>query len=172
MANIYSHVPGDKHPGSVRAFMKKYVQGVKRGEVSVPCDTCNACCRSAKIIVELSEEEAKRHGGEPDAEYGWRMPKGADGSCIKLVDGKCSIYADRPFVCRTYDCRWSMLIGFMPTDDPPLAEALRQWASFSIPTPEDKDTWVAIRLAIASGGLPNNSDEAMEKATRLETLLG
>ena len=27
------------------------------------------------------------------------------GGCVYLVDNRCSIYSDRPWVCRTFDCR-------------------------------------------------------------------
>jgi Fe-S-cluster containining protein len=40
------------------------------------------------------------------ARRGGRLPKGgAEGDCpLLLEDGTCSVYADRPFGCRTYFC--------------------------------------------------------------------
>ncbi len=89
------------------------------------CDTCRpycgAICCSAYGFVGLSEEEAKSGKFEyreatDDCtcdsckrmrELGLRfmLPKHPDGSCVYL-DGtrKCSIYEDRPDVCRNYTC--------------------------------------------------------------------
>lgn len=47
----------------------------------------------------------------------------ADGSCSRLVDGKCSIYSDRPTICRMFDCRVYLLTG-IPSGDPIMAEAV------------------------------------------------
>ena len=48
------------------------------------CSKCGACCRSA----------GKMNG----AKYG--LPIKKDGSCAHLVGNECSIYEDRPSICR------------------------------------------------------------------------
>jgi len=89
------------------------------------CDECRphcaAACCSGYGYVGLTEEEAGSgryeyhevaegcdcQACERMRELGIRytLPKQADGSCIYL-DGerRCSIYADRPEVCRAYTC--------------------------------------------------------------------
>ena len=49
------------------------------------CSQCGACCRAAGRI------NAEKFG----------LPVKADGSCGHLVGNLCSIYDDRPDVCRT-----------------------------------------------------------------------
>ena len=48
------------------------------------CSSCGACCLSA--------------GRLNGSEYG--LPIKEDGSCANLVGSKCSIYEDRPDICR------------------------------------------------------------------------
>jgi len=48
------------------------------------CSECGACCRSI----------GKMNGSK----YG--LPVKEDGSCANLVGNKCSIYKDRPSICR------------------------------------------------------------------------
>ena len=54
-----------------------------------PCGECNACC-----VGQLSGEV-----------YGRKF--GCGKKCDFLLNGLCSIYADRPSMCRTYQCAWS-----------------------------------------------------------------
>jgi uncharacterized protein len=91
------------------------------------CQGCAKCCRGAfgdntvtvfpdeirKLmaatgkewldIVEPEEED----GGDPD-DYGnrhafeWALRKKPDGDCMFLENGRCTVYASRPCVCRTY----------------------------------------------------------------------
>jgi hypothetical protein len=44
-----------------------------------------------------------------------------------------------------------------------MQESFAQWAPFSMPTAEDKDTFIAIRLAMVDGGLPATWEEADRK---------
>ena len=49
------------------------------------CTECGACCKATPALTVLG------------------FPVKDDGSCIKLVDNKCSIYEDRPQICRVRD---------------------------------------------------------------------
>lgn len=51
-------------------------------------DSCYKCCTN---IVQFSRSEEEAMGG-----YEW------NGKCSHLVDGKCSVYENRPFVCRIF----------------------------------------------------------------------
>lgn len=50
--------------------------------MSFPCTQCGACCRRAFLVP------------------GFPLPVKPDGSCAKLVGNLCSIYEDRPEICR------------------------------------------------------------------------
>jgi len=49
---------------------------------------------------------------------GWRLRKRGDGACVHLQDNKCSIYADRPQVCRNFTCKggWRIAASVFPPD--------------------------------------------------------
>jgi Fe-S-cluster containining protein len=91
------------------------VQGAIRGErgSEVPCGGCTACCTSSQF-VHIGPDETGTFAAiprkllfpAPGAPPG-HVLLGYDerGHCPMLVDGACSIYADRPRTCRTYDCR-------------------------------------------------------------------
>lgn len=66
---------------------------------------CHAACCKLRFALSVSDVEAgkvKWTLGQP-----YMIRQGADGYCHHLdrVSQGCSIYADRPFVCRAYDCR-------------------------------------------------------------------
>lgn len=54
-----------------------------------PCGDCNACC-SGQLLGDV---------------YGFEM--GCGKPCSFLLGGKCTIYEDRPNMCRNYQCAWS-----------------------------------------------------------------
>lgn len=150
-----------RSPGSVTGMVRRYRAGLQRGTVDVPCETCTACCREPQ--VQLLREEWERF---PDAERGEAgeryLPRQEDGSCTRFVDGKCSIYADRPYACRIFDCRVANLLGILLREDeaPRMREAQMQWAEFRRPTVDDEDLFLAIRLSV------------VEKASRELTVAG
>jgi hypothetical protein len=88
------------------------------------------------------------------------IPRNPDGSCSKLVDGKCTIYAHRPETCRSYDCRLLLAAGeaVVAADEPWLDIInLEQWAGFELRTVDDVDDLVAFRLALAATPSGNNA---------------
>ncbi len=86
------------------------------------CLTCGACCSSAinKVVVfKVEFDETKFSHGKHIEKFtvlegeDHKMKFTADGKCIAL-DGKvgecvsCTIYENRPFVCRTFEVGGSM----------------------------------------------------------------
>lgn len=76
------------------------------------CENCNMCCKH--VIFELQKPANKEdydeiiwflsHKGIKvyiDEEGGWNAE--ARNECKYLKDGKCSIYNERPQICRDYD---------------------------------------------------------------------
>lgn len=68
------------------------------------CGSCNLCCTNKTISI--TEEEASRleHTRQGKA---WILKSQEDGLCYyyDLATRRCSNYANRPLVCREFDCR-------------------------------------------------------------------
>jgi hypothetical protein len=136
--------------GSPTTFVRHLEREVKAGrtEAKVPCNGCNRCCRAAGLNVDLLDHERPKYRCHLDEELDTHvLDKNLDGSCVYLVDGKCSIYAERPQACRLYDCRVPALLGFIPHDDPLVIEGVGQWYP-ELKTVDDRDALVAIRLCV------------------------
>ena len=123
--------------------------------VDVACGTCTACC-TASYFIHVRPDETRTLARIPKnllfAAPG--MPKGhrvmgydEDGHCPMLVDNACSIYADRPQTCRTYDCRVFPATGLEP-DQPLIKRRARSWR-FDYPTQRDRDEHAAVQAALA-----------------------
>lgn len=74
----------------------------------VPCGSCVACCKLLSPYLTPEEISSGKYpislingpNGPVVALY-----RNINGGCSMLKDDKCSIYEDRPFACRQYDCR-------------------------------------------------------------------
>lgn len=87
------------------------------------CRCCGACCSGADNEVMVSPDEVEllmQASGLPFADiaepypdwmefpdgtkltFGWVLKRGADGNCLFLKNGRCTVYASRPHICRTY----------------------------------------------------------------------
>lgn len=103
-------------------------------DADVPCGPCTACCTSSQFVHIGPEETATLARIPPALRFpAPGMPDGhvllgydASGRCPLLTDLGCSIYADRPRTCRTYDCRVFPAAGVTP-DKPGIAERVRSW---------------------------------------------
>jgi uncharacterized protein len=127
----------------------------ERRDADVPCGACNACCRTSHYInvrpedgraLKLLPRELLRPApGLPPG----NMYLGFDeqGRCPMLADGRCTIYADRPRACRTYDCRIYAAAG-IAADRPDIDAQARRWR-FAFPAPRDCEKLDAVRAAVA-----------------------
>lgn len=72
----------------------------------VPCAGCVRCCVGDAVRL-LPGDDPARYRTEPHPYFpGQRMlAHRADGACIYLGNGACSIHPDRPQQCREMDCR-------------------------------------------------------------------
>ena len=80
------------------------------------CKLSGVCCRLFYINLTKEEYESKKfktqfeefgfvEDFEEAQEYGANvLSKKEDGSCVYLVDNKCSIHARRPNACRDFFC--------------------------------------------------------------------
>jgi Fe-S-cluster containining protein len=84
-----------------------------------PCLHCGACCAAFRVAFHWSEAEGVTHGRVPLAltekldphRLAMRGTDAADPHCIALIGAvgnatRCSIYADRPSVCREVTPSW------------------------------------------------------------------
>jgi hypothetical protein len=124
----------------------------------VPCADCTACCTSSQFIHIGPDETGTIARIPADLLFPapW-LPRGhvllgydEHGHCPMLVDGRCSIYADRPRTCRTYDCRVFAAAGVEvgEVDKAGIADRVRRWR-FALPDPSDAARLAAVRSAAA-----------------------
>lgn len=128
-----------------------------RGErgADVPCGTCTACCTSSQF-VHIGPDETDTLARIPRALLfpAPGLPRGhvllgydERGHCPMLVDNRCSIYAQRPRTCRTYDCRVFAAAAVQPDDDKPLiAQQAGRW-QFELDAPADRSRQAAVHAA-------------------------
>src|SRR5216117_1761824 len=76
----------------------------------VPCDGCTVCCRHSPSLPlipgldNVSSYDTVMVDGMPE------FRRQEDGSCIYLINNRCSIYNRRPWICRSFDCRANMVL--------------------------------------------------------------
>ncbi len=94
-----------------------------------------------------------------------------------LVDGACSIYADRPLTCRTYDCRVFPAAGVSVADEDKalIAERALRW-KFDYASERDRGQHAAVRAAARflrehadsfGGAVPKNSTQLAVLAVKV-----
>ncbi len=115
-----------------------------RGEAEsdVPCGTCTGCCTSSQFVLVTPEDTAARSVipaellfPAPFLPGSHLLPYDARGRCPMLGERGCTIYAERPMTCRTYDCRVFPAAG-VEADKPAVAERAGRW-EFEHPTERD-----------------------------------
>jgi Fe-S-cluster containining protein len=132
---------------------------VRRLEVAgadVPCGSCTACC-TASLFVHVAPDETATLSRIPSKllfpapGLPGHMLMGHDerGHCPMLVEGRCSIYEDRPRTCRDFDCRVFAATGISPNvtgAQRGVVERARAWR-FETPTSDDRKKRAAVHEA-------------------------
>lgn len=79
----------------------------------VPCAGCTVCCKNEDVVIRVEDgdilENYKTHGKIRYGETVQILDHQPNGDCVYLIENKCSIYEERPIVCRSYDCRIDFL---------------------------------------------------------------
>jgi uncharacterized protein len=151
----------------------------KDSPADVPCGSCNACCRTFhQLHLRPGEKRARKRLPKEYLSVARGLPPGyllvgydQKGACPVLNDGRCTIYEDRPLVCRTYDCRIYAATGVAP-DRQEIAAQVRRWR-FSHASGEDRKQHDAVLAAVRfireqPGCLP--SEAARRQPIRIATL--
>lgn len=71
----------------------------------VPCNGCTACCRGPIVLQPAHGDDPRQYVTEHHPKWGLKLIEHEDGTCGYLQAGKCTIYHNRPAVCRAFDCR-------------------------------------------------------------------
>ena len=124
------------------------------GDADVACGDCCACCATSHF-VHVAPDEARTLARIPRELLfpAPGLPEGhlllgydERGRCPMLEeDGRCSIYADRPRTCRTYDCRVFTAAG-IDADRDAITRRARRWR-FACPTQGDRAARDAVQGA-------------------------
>ena len=94
---------------------------------TVNCRSCRACCVDFADTPVLPFESGD--GLDIEVRDGKRLlRKKANGECVHLLEGGCSVYEHRPVTCRVFDCRDFAVEKLSNPDLPQLNKAIAQWS--------------------------------------------
>jgi Fe-S-cluster containining protein len=110
---------GDKR--SVDCTPRDFLAAWWRGDAGpVPCRGCSACCYYDGIPVDNKRDRRRLPHllteRSPDGEL--VLQRRPDGACVHLGERGCTVYGQRPAVCRTFDCRAFAAMGLVEYCDP------------------------------------------------------
>ena len=142
--------------GKFSSWLRRILESLETGEgMDVECGDCRACCTSSLFIrIEPDETDALSSiPGEllfpaPLFPKG-NMVMGYDekGHCPMFRDNACSVYRDRPRICRKYDCRILAATGFREDDARKLINMQADRWRFDIEDEEDRESLEAVNRA-------------------------
>jgi Putative zinc- or iron-chelating domain len=101
---------------SVNSSARDFLAAWWRGDAGpVPCGGCSACCHYPGIVVdEKRDRKLLAHlltERSPNGEL--VLQRRSDGACVHLGERGCTVYEQRPAVCRTFDCRVFAAMGLV-----------------------------------------------------------
>lgn len=105
----------------VNRSARDFLAAWSRGDAGpVPCGACSACCHYSGIPVDAKRDKRRLPHllTERNADGDLVLRQRADGACIHLGERGCSVYDQRPGVCRSFDCRSSLRWGLSSTARP------------------------------------------------------
>lgn len=99
---------------SVDCTPRDFLAAWGRGDARrVPCGACTACCHYPGIVVD-EKRDRKRLAHlltERSPEGELVLQRRSNGACVHLGGRGCTVYEQRPAVCRTFDCRVFAAMG-------------------------------------------------------------
>lgn len=142
--------------GKFSRWLDEFIKAMK-GEksIKVPCGHCVACCTPSNFIhIRPTDKDTLKCIPSQVLFPAPGLPKGHfllgyndDGQCPMFRGGKCSIYENRPEICRQYDCRVYSATG-IPLDNikSDIARQVKRW-EFDISSSFDLEKHKAVRMA-------------------------
>jgi hypothetical protein len=111
---LHPHPPGSRLRRSPALIAGRAAWG-RGGAGPVPCGACTACCHYPAVIVD-EKRDRKRLARllterSPDGEL--VLQRRSDGAGVHLGTQGCTVYEQRPAVCRTFDCRIFAAMGLI-----------------------------------------------------------
>lgn len=147
-------------------------RGMRTGEGSdVPCGGCVACCTSGQLVpVDEDDRGAMPAHAVVGTAEGAVLARREDGTCLSLVQNRCTVYEHRPRACRIYDCRIFPATGLEPEDDKnAIRDQAKRWR-FRIETDDDRRRLEATRSTVQVilmqqvGGRPTSATQLAAQA--------
>ena len=154
--------------------------------MNVPCGECIACCRASLFIhIRPGEKQTLARIPKELLFPVPGLPKGhvlmgynERGECPMLKNGRCSIYDQRPYTCREFDCRVLAAAGVELTEpaQAEIAARARRW-KFEFGGDQARSEYAAVRATakylhenrahFPSGALPANPTQLAALAIKV-----
>lgn len=92
-------------------------------QLSVPCNGCTMCCKSAKLALVIhNPNEAQFYNTFINDSGEHEIVRKQNGECIYLRTNYCSIYEKRPTLCKEFDCRGYAIMNSVGKYDSSISE--------------------------------------------------
>ena len=129
---------------------------LKSHGTDVACGECIGCC-SSSLFIHVNSDDIGALEQIPDdllfpvpgAPIGHKiMGYDKGGLCPMMINGKCSIYENRPRTCRVYDCRIFAAAGILAggKEKALINQRIRSW-KFGYPSELDREEHKAVQMA-------------------------
>lgn len=80
---------------------------------NVPCRGCTACCKRGSVVLHPAlGDDPRKYEHVEATPIAWVLKRKPDGSCIYLRESGCSIWENAPGICKVFDCREYVRLGF------------------------------------------------------------
>jgi Putative zinc- or iron-chelating domain len=99
---------------TVNCTAKDFLEAWWRGDAGpVPCRACSACCYYEGIPVDEKRDRQRLPHLMTERNVAGELVlrQRPDGACVHLGDWGCTVYEQRPAVCRSFDCRAFAAMG-------------------------------------------------------------
>lgn len=150
------------------SWHRHWIQGQLAGKVDVPCGDCTLCCRCYDEIALLDGDNPANYLTKPGSQGRTVLQQHDDGSCIYLVNEKCTIYGKQPLTCKRFDCRMFLTLPESYfTDAAPIVKRVRENAAskFTLAIREPDDQTFHARLTVHAERLAKQLYDAVADAT-------
>ncbi len=142
--------------GNFSEWLQNTLSSQTKDGSDVPCGSCTACCTSSQFIhIRPDEVQTLKQIPKTLLFPAPMLPQGhvlmgynEQGHCPMFIEGKCSIYVNRPQTCRIYDCRIFAATQIELDNEAQISirDQARRW-KFQYPNLADQATQSAVHAA-------------------------